>query len=96
VIWVSVFLFLIGIAGCFVNFLPGITLVFAGIFFYGFFEGFRQVTKNYILVLLLITTIVVFADTITLRKGIFLNKNIRGWIKAGISTAMFISFLFMI
>ena len=95
-IYLAVFLFLIGIAGCFVNFLPGITMVFAGIFLYGFFEGFRHITRQYIIILLVITTIVVFADTYTLRKGIFLKKNIRAWIKAGISTLMFISFLLML
>ena len=95
-IWISFLLFIVGIAGCFVNFLPGITLVFVGIFFYGFFEGFRHITTSYVMLLLLITTMVVLADAFTLKRGILTNNRARGWIKACISTAMFISFLLMV
>lgn len=61
-IYLTIFLFIAGIAGSFLHYLPSTTLVFLGIYFYAVKEGFHKITKDFILVLAIITAFAVIFD----------------------------------
>ncbi len=55
---------LIGVLGCFLPFLPGTPLVFAGIFFYAWKTHFMIISQNLLFIFLIVTAITVILDYI--------------------------------
>lgn len=53
---------LVGIAGTFVPFLPGVPLIFIGIASYGWFEGFHHITPRYLVIIASLTVLSMIMD----------------------------------
>lgn len=89
-LYFTIFLFIAGIAGSFLHYLPSTTLVFLGIYFYALKEGFHPITKDFILVLAIITAFAVIFDNFFL----FFKrmKKVRIIFKIAISLIMIIMF----
>lgn len=65
----SILIMLIGIAGSFLPVLPGIPLVFLGILGYGWYEGFKHVTVQYLAVIGGLTVLSVLVDYVAGAAG---------------------------
>ncbi len=61
-IYATIILFIAGILGAFLHYLPSSTLVFIGIYLYALKEGFQKITKDFILFLAIITAFGVIID----------------------------------
>lgn len=89
-IYFTIFLFIAGIGGSFVHYLPSTTLVFLGIYFFAVKEGFNHITKDFILLLATITAFAVIIDNMFLffRK----MKKLRIIFKITVSIIMIVMF----
>jgi len=88
---------ILGFVGCVIPYIPGIPLIFLGVFFYGLNNSFQKVSWNYLFILLGITTISVIIDTFAgkrKRKKIEINR--RSILKLSLGVAIVFSFLFKI
>uniref|UniRef100_A0A7C4Y4W2 DUF456 domain-containing protein n=1 Tax=candidate division WOR-3 bacterium TaxID=2052148 RepID=A0A7C4Y4W2_UNCW3 len=93
-IYFTIFLFLAGIAGSFFHYLPSTTLVFIGIYFYALKDGFNVITKDFILLLAIITAFSVIFDNFFL---FFKNlKKARIFLKIFFSIILIVSFFIKI
>jgi uncharacterized protein YqgC (DUF456 family) len=62
-------LMLVGLAGCVLPMLPGAPLVFIGIYIYAWLTGFTIISRNLIIVFLILTTISVVMEYISSSLG---------------------------
>jgi uncharacterized protein YqgC (DUF456 family) len=62
-------LMLVGLAGCVLPMLPGTPLVFAGIYIYAWLTGFTIVSRNLIIIFLILTVISVVIEYISSSIG---------------------------
>jgi uncharacterized protein YqgC (DUF456 family) len=60
---------LVGLAGCILPMLPGTPLVFAGIYIYAWLTGFTIISRNLILIFLILTVISVLIEYISSSIG---------------------------
>jgi uncharacterized protein YqgC (DUF456 family) len=56
-------LMLVGLAGCILPMLPGTPLVFAGIYIYAWLTGFTVISRNLILIFLIITVVIEYVSS---------------------------------
>jgi uncharacterized protein YqgC (DUF456 family) len=62
-------LMLVGLAGCILPMLPGTPLVFAGIYIYAWLTGFTVISRNLILIFLILTVISVVIEYVSSSIG---------------------------
>lgn len=62
-------LMLVGLAGCILPMLPGTPLVFAGIYIYAWLTGFTIISRNLIIIFLILTVISVVIEYISSSIG---------------------------
>lgn len=87
----------LGFVGCVIPYIPGIPLIFLGIFFYGLNNSFQKVNWNFLFILLGVTTIAVIIDTFAEKRGgkkIGINR--RSILKLTLGAVIVFSFLFKI
>ena len=60
---------LVGLAGCILPMLPGTPLVFAGIYIYAWLTGFTIISRNLIIVFLILTVVSVLIEYISSSIG---------------------------
>lgn len=87
----------LGFVGCVIPYIPGIPLIFLGVFFYGLNNSFQKVNWNYLFILLGVTTIAVIIDTFAgKREGKKIGINRRSILKLSLGAVIVFSFLFKI
>jgi len=65
----AIIVILIGIAGIFIPYVPGISLIFIAILAYGWHEGFHQVSSYYIAVMAALTVLSLVVDYLAATLG---------------------------
>lgn len=66
---VIILLFLVGLAGTVVPFLPGIPLIFIAIATYGWYEGFNLITPHYLVIMACLTALAIISDYLSTTLG---------------------------
>jgi len=66
---VTLAVILLGIAGTFLPVVPGVPLVFVAIAAYGWYEGFQEITPNYLVILAGVAVLSLFVDYVSTYLG---------------------------
>jgi len=66
---VTLAVILLGIAGTFLPVVPGVPLVFVAIAAYGWYEGFHEITPNYLVILAGVAVLSLFVDYVSTYLG---------------------------
>lgn len=66
---VTLAVILLGIAGTFLPVVPGVPLVFVAIAAYGWYEGFEEITPNYLVILAGVAVLSLFVDYVSTYLG---------------------------
>ncbi|RKZ21349.1 DUF456 domain-containing protein [bacterium] len=93
ILFLSIVLILLGLAGCFLPYIPGPPLVFGGILLYAWKDGFFVITRYQILFLLALTVLSVFLDYFLSMLGAKFKGSKWGVLAAGVGLVVGVFFL---
>ena len=93
ILFLSIVLILLGLAGCFLPYIPGPPPVFGGILLYAWKDGFFVITRYQILFLLALTVLSVFLDYFLSMLGAKFKGSKWGVLAAGVGLVVGVFFL---